>query len=193
MGIKFFLTRSYKLRVLGGSLLMCFATGASAVSQCGFTLPDRVGAIVLENGGDCSMVAQNIINPAGLNYLTLLSSNVADVLSDNTFLVNEDGKQYFVNEDVDDSNVTIKVVKQYQATPIRVNGMGGFEGRADFFVQVIPKAQWKDAAPYSGRVSCLIDVIGDESRSLKSRFCTPNTALGKRELKDYRSFLRMIK
>ncbi|WP_124616259.1 hypothetical protein [Burkholderia sp. Bp9143] len=193
MDIKFFLTRSYALRVLGGSLLLCFATGASAVSQCGFTLPDMAGAIVLESGGDCSMVAQNITNPAGLNYLTLLSSSVADVLSDNTFFINEGGKQYFVNEDVDDSNVTIKAIKQYQATPIHFNGMGGFEERADFFVQVLPKAQWKDTAPYSGRVSCLIDVIGDESRSLKSRFCTPNTALGKKELNDYRSFLRGIK
>lgn len=139
------------------------------------------------------MVAKNITDPAGLNYLILLSSSVADALSDNTFFVNEGGKQYFVNEDVNDSNVTVKVIKQYRAKPVHFNGMSGFEGRADFFVQVLPKAQWKDTAPYSGRVSCLIDIIGDKSRSLKSRFCAANTTPGRRELNDYRLFLRGIK
>ena len=182
--------RSSKLAALFGALV--FSASAGAFPVCGFDVPDGNGLHFQKEDG-CAVSAQGKKNYAAMDYLTFFDHEGIDqLLSDDTFFIQENGEHYFVSEEVDDPNVTIKTQHQEAAKPVTFNGMSGYTARAEYFVQVLPG--WNDAKDggYSLNISCTFLVAGNGQKAFKTRFCVPQSVAGNKRLTLYNSLMMKV-
>ena len=171
-------------------IIVCLASQAAhAHTQCGLNLPDSAKEF-LGISENCEISFVHDVDYANLNYFTIYNkSGVNEILNDSTFFANFDGKNYFVSEEVDDPKVTIKVLGQEEAQPIKASGIQGYQGKSTLSVQILPPADQKKSRLFSGRLSCLMVVEGNDLRSFKGRFCAPDNSAGRERLKRFKSFV----
>jgi hypothetical protein len=181
---------SSKLSVL--FFAFAFSASARAFSTCGFDVPDAANLHFHREDG-CSVSVLGKKNYAGLDFLEFYEHRgIDELLSDDTFFITEDGKKYFVSEEVDDPRITVNVIRQGAATPISFNGLSGFSAKTGYFVQVLPNGEERKAASYSLKISCTFVAAGNQQKSFKGRFCVPETVDGRRLMATYRSLITKI-
>lgn len=166
---------------------------ATALPVCGFDIPDEE-TLHLQKDGGCSVSIQNKINYAQLDYLFFYKNKSIDkLLSDDLFFFKEEEKYYFVNEEIDDPKVTIKTPKDEAASPISIGTMHGYVSRSEHFVQDLPGWNAKDQEVYSFNLSCMTMAVGNEKQSFKTRFCTPHSRLGDKQMTTYKGIMTEVR
>ncbi|MCA8251570.1 hypothetical protein QZM26_30010 [Burkholderia multivorans] len=180
-----------KLIVFLGAL--GFSASALASSVCGFAIPDD-GAVKLQLDDGCTYVVRDKKNYAHLDFLGISDSrSIHTLLGDDTYFIEEDGAHYFISEDVEDGRVTIKTLHLDPAKPVSFNGLTGYTGSGEFFVQVLPAWQNRKEGSYSLKLMCSFMAAGNDKKSFSSRLCVPETAAGKALAENYRAKLMAIK
>ncbi|WP_146055211.1 hypothetical protein [Paraburkholderia eburnea] len=180
-----------KLIAFLGTLV--FSASALASSACGFAIPDD-GAMKLQVDDGCTYVIQDKKNYARLDYLGFSDSrSIQTLLGDDTYFIEENGAHYFISEDVEDARVTIKTLHLDPARPVSFNGLTGYAGSGEFFVQVLPAWQNRKEGGYSLKLMCSFMAAGNDKKSFRSRLCVPETAAGKKLAESYYAKLMAIK
>ncbi len=142
----------------------------------------------------CTYVVQDKKNYAQLDYLGFSDSrSIQTMLGDDTYFIEENGAHYFISEDVEDARVTIKTLHLDPAAPVSFNGLTGYTGSGEFFVQVLPAWQNRKDGSYSLKVMCSFMAAGNDKQSFRSRFCVPENAAGKKLAESYNAKLMGIK
>ncbi len=170
-----------------------FSASALASSACGFAIPDD-GGMKLQVDDGCTYVVQDKKNYARLDYLGFSDSrSIQTLLDDDTYFIEENGAHYFISEDVADARVTIKTLHLAPARPVSFNGLTGYAGSGEFFVQALPAWQNRKEGSYSLKLMCSFMAVGNDKKSFRSRLCVPETAAGKKLAESYYAKLIAIK
>ncbi len=161
-------------------------------SNCSFTLSiDGKGS--LEQKENCDFV-WNKYNYGGLdNFYTYNNDSLLTTLSDETLFRRGDKSSYFVSENIDTPKVIIKTLSQSPATPLKFNGMTGYMGRTEYFIQTLPSSNSEPQKFYSGNISCLNFAAGNEVRSFSTRVCAEKNKQGFAQLHKYEQILKGIR
>lgn len=175
------------------AVITLFASmSASALQVCSFGIPDTEGLRVREEKG-CALSILGKKNYLGLDYLVFYDhDSISKTLSDDTFFVQEDNNYYFISEEAEDAKATLKVNKQEAARHIAFNGLDGYAAQAEYFVEKFPPWNSPKGSGYSLNVSCLFMAAGNGKKSFRTRFCTPQTEAGGRQMRLYKSMLEHI-
>jgi len=181
---------SYK-KIIALTIFSVASSYSLAFPACGLNIPDGIG-LQQESSDECSILIEKKINFESLDYFHIYEhTGVAELLSDNTYFINNKEAPYFVSEEINDPKFTIHTIKQDQAQPIQFGKFHGYEGFAKYFIQILPTESQQDTS-YPSSISCAFIVAGSDEKSFKMRTCFPSTASGMLELGNIVSAIKTI-
>lgn len=98
-----------------------------AATACGLSAQDDRD-FPLTRVDACVFDIKNHTNYANLNQFIIFDSPVDNLPSNDSIAINENGKPYFVLDEVDEAKFTQKTIRNYPATSIKIEGLRGYIG-----------------------------------------------------------------
>ncbi len=179
-----------KIAIVACGILALHVSHVSA--KCGVGFPIEAEEFFRINEA-CEILFNQHVNYANMNYVTFMGdAGVSEILSDETFFAKFGDKKYFVNKEVDEPRVVVKIVSLKQARPIKTTAGHGYQGNSTLFIQILPANDQKNDSSFSGRLSCLTVAEGDNRRSFKARFCAPESNAGRGQMKRFNSIIKNV-